>query len=627
MSHCSACGHDLRATAKFCTACGHRVTVAPTPTQLAEAAEVQSSTVLSVTNAATTEPVPAIVITEAGAALSAPVTEPVVRPSSPPAAVTTPTSVEHPPAGVGTEPAGQVVTPPVPQGAHPRYPEPGTVAAQRYDAAALSAAAGQARAHVGSTIQRIPLPQDQVMRAIRDGALLAAGAWLVCAAFLALVDVFTPGNAAPLMWARGGILIVAMAVRASVSLAGDLSDFAPSGVDRLTGSLDTSGSMTFMPLALTVALLVAVAQISRRSDLASPSLTARDRALRALISGASFGVTATVLTVALRTEIEGTTFGANWMQVLFGGTAFVTLAAFAGLGSTASDGARLPHLWAADVHTGLEFVAACVTAAAALVTLVLLFAIMSRPETLSDLGEATSGSGGVLGVLALLLILVLFVPTMLVALAGVMIGASAVVDTSSSGFLSQVTGAEEGGRSWGILQGGLPGFFLLLLVLFCVGLATVVGVRAALRAPAEGVGRHRIWQPAVIAATGWLVLAWVASFSAQGEGSTDNGLANLIGMGSAGVTMTVGVSALGAAAAAAVWTALAAWIGRRAALRLGRLAPGALVHLGGRRLDATWQILVADAVLRRGKTPPKRLTHVADGLRSGAIPPPTALEL
>ncbi|GAB47116.1 zinc ribbon domain-containing protein [Mobilicoccus pelagius] len=506
----------------------------------------------------------------------------------------------------------------------PPYPPVGSAPRPQYDPAALGAAAGAARARLAGSVRQLPLPEAQITRAVRDGALLAAGSWLVCVLVIALFDVLREGNVAPMMWFRGGILLLALALRGAVSVDGDTS-FLPRDLRRLLDldDLDVAVSSSFMPLGLTALVLGGAYLLARRADAGSRSTTTRDRALRALITGVTSAVIVTVLCLVLELVVGSATVHARAVPTFLGTLALVALASFVGLGAHASAVARLPRSWAGDIRTGGEFVLAVLTAAILVAVGFVVYAVatndgggspIDRPEwqaidRFTPFDAATS-------VLALVVVALVFVPTLLVVLGGVIIGVSMTATLGVSGALrddSPLPGdADHWSQSIGVLEGSVPGKYLAAALAICIVVALLVGLRAVLRHPT--VGTPRIWQPALVAALGWAVLAWLTAYRLNG---TDN-----VEDATGGASAVLGLNALGAAAAAAVWVAFGVFVAHYLAGTLAFSAPSVLAVLGGKRMDPTWQVVLADALLRRGQVPPRHLTAVADGLRAGTIPPP-----
>lgn len=516
------------------------------------------------------------------------------------------------------------VPPPGAAPAPPPYLPAGSAPQPQYDPAALGAAAGAARARIAGSVEQLPLPQAQITRAVRDGALLAGGSWLVCVLVLALFDVLREGNVAPMMWFRGGILLLALALRGAVRVEGDTS-FLPSDPLGLLDldDLDVAVSSSFMPLGLTALVLGGAYLLARRADAGSRSTTTRDRALRALITGVTSAVIVTVLCLVLELVVGSATVHARTVPTFLGTLALVALASFVGLGAHASAVARLPRSWAGDIRTGGEFVLAVLMAATLVAVGFLVYAVatndgggspIDRPEwqaidRFTPFDAATS-------VLALVVVALVFVPTLLVVLGGVIIGVSMTATLGVSGALrddSPLPGdADHWAQSIGVLEGSVPGKYLAAALAICIVVALLVGLRAVLRHPT--VGTPRIWQPALVAALGWAVLAWLTAYRLNGTGTVEDA--------TGGASAVFGLNALGAAAAAAVWVAFGVFVAHYLAGTLAGSAPSVLATLGGKRMDPTWQVVLADALLRRGQVPPRHLTAVADGLRAGTIPPP-----
>lgn len=209
----------------------------------------------------------------------------------------------------------------------------------------------------------------------------------------------------------------------------------------------------------------------------------------------------------------------------------------------------------------------------------------------------------------------LTVPTGLFAGGVMLMGAS--ISTSVSG-----TGGEWQYERFGIFDGTVMARYVLGCVVLSVLIAAWVGLRAALRAPAARDLRTRYWHPAVAAALLWGLLAWLSSGSVQLRAETDSTSFLRDSEPIAQVTSSAGVSVLGAAFLAAAWTLLGVWVGRMLVRPLGRQFPAALEWVGGRHLHHSWQVLVTDAMLRRGMRPPPRLSGVARDLRTGRIRAP-----
>lgn len=628
MATCLSCGHQPADTAKFCTACGTKMPVAAaasleTDRSVESAVQAQAQSVATAAFAATPEP-----------ALTAPAeTAAAVEPGAPAVA----------PFGASTPPpvAGPATPAPAPAPASPYpniYPEAGSVPPRSFNADGVAQAAGQARAQVAASVERIPLPSDQVTRALRDGVILAGLSWLVGTLVVVAVHVASGGAlGGPLLWIRSGVAVLAAAVRATVRITGPFM-----------GS-DLGFSATFMPVALTVAILAGGYHLARRAQRASASLRLRDRALRAAIMGLAFGVAAALLGLVLKGRItpDGSVeIASSWFGMFLGGTCLVALAAFWGLGSRSDDAARIPAAVGRDIRTGLEFVTGSLLVALGLVIAFVVVAVVKQAVSGSpapSLSSARSVSGvgdgdGLRAVLMSVLAIVLYAPTLLAQFAAVMLGgtfavtfeASATSEASGSlgnalnralsGQLGQSSRVESGplAERFGLMEGNLPTQLVLSCLAACLVLVAVAGLRAALRRP--GSAKLRWWQPALVAAGTWLVLAWLTSVNAVGD---IGGIRLLDAVRASGEgRVHLGVSVWGTALAAGLLTAAAVFLGSWAAPQVGRAAPGVAARMGGRRMDEGWQLLLTDAMLRRAQQPPKHLAPLADALRTGRIAPP-----
>lgn len=666
MPTCTECGQPLRAGARFCTSCGRPAAAqAPPQAQQTQQADEQSaaqsaaqrSEAASIAQAATAQAqsaataadsaTPVAAQQEALAAAPGHVAQPApAAPTGPApglphgATTATPQTPQDPQTPASTDATAASPYPaagsPYPAAGSP-YPEPGAAGQRQFNAQAFTDAAGQARSRVGAQVERIPLPVEQINRALRDGALLALAAWGVGVAITALVDVFSEGDPAPILWARNGIVMLALVLRASVSLGMSLGDTGlldgvlGSSLERALGDVASArGSVTFMPLAVSALLMAVVFVVARRANLASATGSTRDRLIRAALMGGSFGVLAMVLAVVLRGPVAPATdaiLAANWLQVLLGGLVLVGLAAFAGFGVGAADSARIPAAWAADLRTAAEMLIAPLTTVSGLAVVALLYGLATQASAAGGSGSA-SPRDVLVGLLMALLVLLLLAPTMLVLAAGLLIGGTVMTSASmSTGLLGADTGGAQRAFGVGIIEGGLDGKWSLAMIALTVCGAALVGLRAATRSSADAGGRLRWWQPALLAAGAWLVLAWLATVSVSAEGSSESS-GGLFGVGAAlGRSAATGAASLGlspfmVAIAAGVWTAAAVWLGHRFAPYVGASAPTMLARIGGKRLDLSWQVLLADALLRRGQVPPKRLEPVAQELRSGRLAPP-----
>ncbi|WP_226344381.1 hypothetical protein [Agilicoccus flavus] len=655
MTTCS-CGNALAPGVRFCTSCGQPVAAAAPTAHIADAVVAQADTASAVAQATAPAPVAAAAGSAAPGGATAVVPPPA---SSPPAAPSYPVPPAGPagPAGPDAGHARLAETPGAPTepaawGAAPEasttsspYPEPVPAAPHRYDAQALSSAAERARTGVAASVQRIPLPQEQVVRALRDGALLALGSWIVCAVLLLLVDLFDEPNPRPLMWARGGVLVLALALRAPMGVTGTVQDQEQLGRILDSFNIDAVGnagvSVTAMSFTLTLAVAAATVAVARRANRFSSSNTRRDRAIRAVLVGLAFGVVAAVLALVLRGEVTGTatlSIGADAGWMLICGAVLVAVAAFVGLGVEARAGVGLPSTWQRDVRAARDFVVAGLGASA----LVLLgYTIHEMSQRRNEpwapaVTQAATTEGAGPGALALAVVLfVLFVPTLVVVAAGVLMGASV---TGSA--VATWSGAEneqpllDVDRRMGIVEGTVPGSMIFAALAVALLVVAFVAVRSGVRAPAGA--RARWWQPALVAAGGWALLAWLASMrldadatvsEADGAGGLNSVIQMLAG-GESGGSVTadagagLGLAVLGAALAAALWTAVAAWIGPMVVGAVARSAPKVVAVVGGRHMDDSWRVLLADAMLRRGQQPPRHLAPVAAGLREGRIAPP-----
>lgn len=660
MSHCTACGRERRPGAKFCTYCGQQLAAVPAPESLDQLVDGQAAAAHQAAWAAgpSTDELDHLEVAVADSTGSTAVSQTGAPDGNGPSApVPTPTTVVTGPAGGSaadthhdTDPADTADhTDPAHTAAHagpadvaaapppvapypdappaedapvpPPYPPVGSVPRPQYDAAAIGAAAGAARARVAGSVERIPLPQHQVGRAVRDGALVAAGSWLACVLVLALFDLLNEGNAAPMQWFRGAVLLLALSLRGSVGAKGDPSDLPSSwfpGVD-LDGSADGTVAASFMPLGVTALILAAAYLLARRSDAWSGSTSMRDRGLRAVITGATCAAVVALLSLLLEVRVEEVVVNARPLPTFLGTLVLVSLATFLGLGAREAAVARLPRTWAGDIRTGSEFIIACLSAAALVIVgaVVYLYAtndggpVWDRPElrALPDLDPA----GVATGALAVLVVVLLFVPTLLVVLGGLIIGASFTV--SGSGLLSGgglLADDRSMSQSFGVLEGTAPGQVLAAALVICVVIAVIVGLRSVLRQSAAA----RVWQPALVAAAAWLVLAWITGYRASGSARMDES--------SMHASAVMGLNAVGAAVAAAVWVSVGILVARYLVGTLLTSAPRVLAFIGGKRMDRVWQIVVADALLRRGQQPPSHLAGVASGLRDGTIPPPSS---
>lgn len=656
MSTCIECSQPLRTGARFCTSCGRPVAV-ETPVvdtaheqagqiQAHEAPPMQSGSIEHVATAqaqsaaSVADSATPVAAATAAPAAATPQTGMSTQPgtSQPPLAspLHAPTAPQQSPGsheGAGYPPPSS----PYPSAGSP-YPAASPGGPRQLNAQAFSDAARQARSRVGAQVERIPLPAELVNRALRDGALLALGAWGVGVAITAIADIFSESDPAPILWARNGIVMLALVLRASVSLGMSLGDTGlldggvGSVLERALGDIaSATGSVTFMPLAVTLLLMAVVFITARRANAAATTGSSRDRVTRAALMGGSFGVVAMVLAIALRGPIApGTTaiLAANWLHVLLGGFVIVTLAAFAGFGVGAQDSARIPAAWAADLRTGAEMILAPLATVTILATGALIYQFATSSGATNSVGSA-SPLQTLTALLWMLLAVVLIAPTILVMGAGLLIGGTLMMSASMS---TDVLGSNSGGaqRAYGIgiIEGGLDGKWSLAMIALTLCCAAIVGLRAATRTPASDGARLRWWQPALIAAGAWLVLSWLSTVSASAEGSTE-GDGGLFGLGAtAGRSAATGAASLGlspfmVALAAGLWTAAAVWLGHRFAPYVGASSPALLARVGGRRLHASWQVLLADVLLRRAQVPPKRLEPAAEELRSGRLAPPT----
>lgn len=642
MSSCTACGQALRSEARFCTSCGQAVVAQP----LVATANAQANAAEQATHSSTREPA----LTAAPEASAAQTQRPPVaaRPSAPATSNGAGSTAGMAEVVNGTGEVSNGAAAPSENGATPahpvppatpenRYPTPGSTAPRQYDAAAISAAAAQAREQFGATVQRVPLPQEQITRAIRDGVLVAGGAWVLFALLVGLVDVFSEGNAAPMMWLRASALVLAGTVGSAVTISGSISGtvgddllslFSLAGASSLGFDSAASMSMSFMPLGFTVILMVVVFFVARKAASSSQTADVRSRIIRALIMGAAFAVTATVLTMALQFHEGAMTLGASPVSVFLRALLLISLGAFVGLGAAGSRIASLPQAWANDARTGAEVVVGFFVVAA-LATLIPVVYALTQANGNSGLPIRFSILEGISTAAALSVLLLAYLPTLFVLLGGVIMGVTVTVDVVGTGVAASADNVQR--QRWGILEGGVPGVILLGMLVGGLIVAVVVGVRATLRRPVEA-NQLRLWQPAVIAGGLWLVLTWLTAISMKVDGSVEgsasfSGLGSLLGGtsagGSAGFVGTIGLSLAGVALAGAVWTLIAVGAGRTITLSVGRALPRVLAVLGGRGMHESWQVAVADSMMRRAQQPPKRLSGVAEGLRSGTIAPPT----
>lgn len=625
MSFCTACGHPIEEGVRFCTSCGR-----PAGSSVDVTEAIRAQTESTETAVHRTAPEPAIAIPAPETSGTATGTPPVDGELGEPSSTNTsasstpsiPVQTDHATPTDSTGPAGAV---------HSPYPDAGSAPSRRLDSETFGHAAAEARARVGAGVQRIPVPQEQMVMALRHGALIAIGAWLVGVVLFALIDMFAEGNAAPILWARYATVLVGLTVGADATLGGTVEEVLEtiypnlgSLVDSLSdGSITGSGSISYMPLALTAGLLVTVSAVTRRAERKAPSASSRDRIIRAVIVGLAFGVVATALALTLRggvTPDSPVVIGANSLQVFAFGTLLTTVSAFGGFESQA-DGVATRAAWRGDVRTGLEFVVATIVTASAALLVAVLWAGAQSPVPLTT---NESPRDGLAEFLALVAVILLIVPTLVTMGAGALMGASVVMTwTTTTGWPLDGDAPKPRTMRFGLLEGTLPGQYILIGVALCLLAAVVVGLRAALRSDAM-TPRARLWQPVVVAAAFWLALAWLSSVSVEAMATSESGsiLERLTDSASGTTNSVVALGLLSVAVAAAVWTALAVWLGRLLVTRLGRNAPSLLTFVGGRQMDESWQVLLTDALLRRGQQPPKRLAVTADGLRNGSIPVP-----
>gem|GEM_PF-2389918 len=655
MRFCTDCGTRLADGARFCTSCGHRIAQLPPdtgtrsprpagssgapgsaagpPSDHGRAASASGRTDGTLVTPAMWGPTGEQTVHTPATADAGDTTDtefiPVVRPevatpttwtgpdpSTPtmttgPLAPTEHTDTERVETNGRPEPDRHPETPPTP----PSSPRAGSTAA------GLRARAAPMLADVRPGAMTRP----QILAAARDGALAYGATLAALTALVTLIALLSGGEhrGAPVDWFRTATMLVGLGLHAPV-------DLTVPGLGRL--------SITATPLVVTLFVAAVIAVVTWRAARSRPAGAPGTALPEAAVTGATIGVLAALVAaigVGPLGYARSTTLGAEGLSrvgasplvTLLSATVLGTLVALAGRAAAGVSGWRArrervgavlgpwrPHVrLARDLTLGILLTG--------ILTGVILTAangewsptwlrdaaadIPGADIPTTDLPDAGVGSWWVV---------LLLLPNILVTLGGFGMGGSLAVDGSAAAARSDEP--FEYHNAVGLLT-GTAGLHGLLWCVLAVALVTlVVGVRAALRHAPEDRLASRWWQPAVVMALTWAVLAWLTRVGAGGSGS-------LPFVGDVDARGTLGLGLPSTMLMAAAWAVLAAVAGPQLARAVGGTWPQVATRLGGRQLHPAWATLLADAELRAGRRPTGRLEGLGEELREGRRPPPT----
>ncbi len=506
------------------------------------------------------------------------------------------------------------------EGGHPAEP-PG-------DANAAPGTAGtRPVSQLGERWRRLSVPQAALLPAASVGLVALAVALTALTFLSAVLAALLPadGRGTPLEWIRSAVLLLAMAVRAPVR--GEVA------AEESLLSAQMELSAVAVPLTLTIALVLLVALVARRSRLTAVGGEPLTLLTLSLVAAAGFALVAAGAALLASGPVSAlgeagvrVELGVRPLWMLALSFLMVVPAVLVGVLSRGSERSLRRQLlertgaWGRDVHAGFLLLGAAVTTGVVALAVAMLWRILVAAATGGgeDVAAEPSASDDVDGraVVAFLVGAALFVPNVLAYCGGAVLGGS--VGAQAQGDMEALSfdvGPVTEDRSVGLLAGGLPPAAYVVPLVFLV-IAVVIGARAALQDHPRADRLTGWWRVGVVHAALWAVLAFLTTAFARVEGT-----GGLFGGGASGE----GETALGLGLASTVltafgWGAAATVLGRGSVRQLAATYPIAASRVGGARTHPRWRLLLADAVARAERPMPRSLHEAHAALIAGDRP-------